>query len=167
MNDTETPHAFAAIKPMQFVMSHATGDGDFKAGFRPNSLYRDLGVEDATNGMVLAHVVRAARSFPAEGVGGPHRHFVQFQFCYVTKGWQTMRFAGQEGIITAREGTAWIQPPGIVHEVLGFSDDREILEIILPAKYDTVEANYGEDPSGTVQMDGTSAGHNKTITVAR
>ncbi|MGE3925742.1 MAG: cupin domain-containing protein [Lautropia sp.] len=129
---------------MQFVISHSNGDADFKAGFRPNSLYRDLGVEAATNGMVLAHVVRAANAFPAEGVGGPHRHLVQFQFCYMLKGWQTMRFEGEDEIVTARAGSAWIQPPGIVHEVLGFSEDREILELILPARYETVEAEYPE-----------------------
>ncbi len=135
-----------ARKPMRFVVSHSNGDGDFKAGFRPNSLYRDLGIEAATDGMALAHVVRAAHPFPAEGVGGPHRHAVQFQFCYMLKGWQTMRVDGHDGIVTAREGTAWIQPPGIVHEVLGFSDDREILEIILPAKYETTDARYTMPP---------------------
>lgn len=137
-------------KPMPIALSHYGGDADFKPGFRPNSLYRDLGVEEATGGMALAHVVRAARSFPAEGVGGPHRHMVQFQFCYMLRGWQKMRFAGHAEVVTAHAGTSWIQPAGIVHEVLGFSDDREVLEIILPAKYATVEAEYeADDPAVT------------------
>ena len=133
-----------ALPTARFVINHLTGDGDFKAGFRPNSLYRDLGVADATGGMAIAHVVRNARPFPPGGVEGPHRHKVQFQFCYVLKGWQTMRMEGVEGIVTAREGTAWIQPSGIVHEVLGYSDDREILEIVLPASYETANAEYGQ-----------------------
>jgi hypothetical protein len=133
-----------ASKTMPFVISHATGDQDYKPGHRPTSLYRDLGVKAATNGMVLAHVVRAAGPFPTEGVAGPHRHLVQFQFCYMLKGWQTMRFAGEEGIITAREGSAWIQPPGMVHDVVGYSEDREILEIMLPAEFETVAASYDE-----------------------
>ncbi len=139
-----------ADKPQRFVVSHFNGDDDFKAGFRPNSLYRDLGIEEATNGLALAHVVRAAGPFPKDGVAGPHRHYVDFQFCYVLKGWQTMRVAGQDGIVTAREGTSWIQPPGIVHEVLSYSDDREILEIILPATYETVNATYDEPDQLTV-----------------
>ena len=125
--------------PQQFVISHLNGDGDFKAGHRPHSLYRDLGVADATNGMVLAHVVRAAYRVPG-GVGGPHQHLVLFHFCYMLRGWQTMKFEGVEGIVTAREGSAWIQPPGIVHEVVDFSDDREILEITLPANFQTVDS---------------------------
>lgn len=136
--------------PQRFVFSHVSGDDDFKPGFRPNSLYRDLGVEAATDGLALAHVVRANGSFPQDGVAGPHRHFVHFQFCYMLKGWQTMRVAGHEGIFTAREGTSWIQPPGIVHEVLGYSDDREVLEIILPAKYATVDGSYDEADATTM-----------------
>jgi hypothetical protein len=37
-----------------------------------------------------------------------------------------------------REGSCWIQPPGIRHGVLGWSDDCELLEIILPAAHETV-----------------------------
>jgi hypothetical protein len=37
-----------------------------------------------------------------------------------------------------REGSCWIQPPGIRHSVLGWSDDCELLEIILPAAHETV-----------------------------
>jgi hypothetical protein len=35
-------------------------------------------------------------------------------------------------------GACWIQPPRIEHKVLGYSDDCEVLEIILPAKFETV-----------------------------
>ena len=137
----------------RFVVSHYHGDDDFKPGFRPNSLYRDLGVEKATGGLALAHVVRSRGPFPKDGVAGPHRHIIHFHFCYMLKGWQTMRMAGHEGIITAREGTSWIQPPGIVHEVLGYSDDREILELILPANYETVNASYDDPDPLTIPRD--------------
>ena len=35
-------------------------------------------------------------------------------------------------------GSSWLQPPGIRHTVLGWSDDCEVLEIILPAHPETV-----------------------------
>jgi hypothetical protein len=38
-----------------------------------------------------------------------------------------------------RAGTSWLQPPNIKHTVLDYSDDCEMLEIIVPAKFDTVE----------------------------
>lgn len=136
----------SATPPADFVINHLEGDGDFKAGFRPNSLYRDLGVAKATHGMAIAHVVRNARPFPPEGVEPAHRHKVQFQFCYVLKGWQKMRFDGV-GEVIAREGTAWLQPSGVVHEVLDYSDDREVLEIVLPAKYESDFGPYTSLPS--------------------
>jgi hypothetical protein len=37
-----------------------------------------------------------------------------------------------------RAGSCWLQPPGIRHTVLGWSDDCELLEIILPAEHETV-----------------------------
>ena len=44
------------------------------------------------------------------------------------------------GIAAAQLGqAAWIQPPRIVHAVLGYSDDCEVLEIVLPAEFETVE----------------------------
>jgi hypothetical protein len=36
-------------------------------------------------------------------------------------------------------GAAWLQPPRIKHTVLDYSDDCEVLEIILPAEFKTVE----------------------------
>ena len=35
-------------------------------------------------------------------------------------------------------GSCWIQPPGIRHTVVGWSDDCELLEVILPAEHETV-----------------------------
>ena len=46
-----------------------------------------------------------------------------------------------------KEGSCWLQPPRIKHTVLGFSDDLEILEVIIPANYDTI--NLNEPPKGT------------------
>jgi hypothetical protein len=36
-----------------------------------------------------------------------------------------------------KQGSSWIQPPGIKHAVLDWSDDVELLEIILPAEFTT------------------------------
>jgi hypothetical protein len=35
-------------------------------------------------------------------------------------------------------GTSWMQPPRIKRRVLDYSDDCELLEIILPAEFETV-----------------------------
>ena len=44
-----------------------------------------------------------------------------------------------EGAHTMRAGSAWLQPPRIRHRVLDYSDDCEVLEIVLPADFKTVE----------------------------
>lgn len=120
----------------RFHVSHLREE-DFKQGaLRSYALARDLGFAEATGGMVEAHVNRRARPFDAKEVAHRHFHDIRFQMVYVLKGWSKMEFEGQ-GEVTMREGSCWIQPPGVKHTVLGFSDDYEILEIIIPAKYDT------------------------------
>ncbi len=124
-------------KDTTFVISHLR-DEDFKVdGLRPYGAYRDLGVAKATNGMVQAHVIRNVRPFKAEDVSKRHYHNVDFQLVYCIKGSMTSEIDGKPQKITA--GTCWIQPPGIRHTVLGYSDDLELLEIIMPAEFDTVE----------------------------
>ena len=44
-----------------------------------------------------------------------------------------------EGKVRMNAGSCWIQPPRIPHRVLDYSDDCEVLEIILPADFETVE----------------------------
>jgi len=41
--------------------------------------------------------------------------------------------------VTFEVGDSWIQPPGIKHNVLYYTEDYEVLEITLPADYDTVQ----------------------------
>jgi hypothetical protein len=38
-----------------------------------------------------------------------------------------------------RQGTAWTQPPKVKHLIMDYSDDVELLEVILPAEFKTVE----------------------------
>ena len=87
--------------------------------------------------MVQAHVIRMTKPFTAEEVAIPHYHDVDFQMVYVLKGWFQSEFEG-EGVHTFYAGSCWIQPPGIKHTVLGYSDDCELLEIVLPAEFETV-----------------------------
>jgi quercetin dioxygenase-like cupin family protein len=123
-------------KPQQFTASHYR-DEDFDHGLRPYSAYRDLGIAKATDGMVQAHVIRMTKPFTSEEVAIPHYHDVDFQMVYVLKGWFSSEFEGQ-GVHTFHAGSCWIQPPKIKHTVRGYSDDCELLEIVLPADFETV-----------------------------
>ncbi len=124
-------------RPHKFTFSHHREE-DFDQGLRTYAKYRDLGIAPATGGMVQAHVIRMLPPFRPEEVSKPHYHDVEFQMIYVLKGWMTTEFEA-EGTHTFHAGSCWIQPPKIKHTVLGYSDDCELLEIILPAEFETVE----------------------------
>lgn len=122
--------------PQKFTVSHHREE-DFDAGLRPYSAYRDLGIAAATGGMVQAHIIRMTKPFETGEVDIPHYHDVDFQMVYVLKGWFQSEFEG-EGVHTFQAGSCWIQPPRIKHTVRGYSDDCELLEIVLPADFETV-----------------------------
>jgi quercetin dioxygenase-like cupin family protein len=128
----------AAARPKhKFAFSHHREE-DFDQGLRTYAKYRDLGIAPATGGMVQAHVIRMIPPFRPEEVSKPHYHDVDFQMVYVLKGWMASEFEGQ-GTHTFHAGACWIQPPKIKHKVVGYSDDCELLEIVLPADFKTVE----------------------------
>ena len=123
-------------KPQKFVVTHLKG-AEFKPGLRSYAHYRDLAVEKATGGAVQAHVIRLIGPCDPKVVSLPHYHGVQFQMVYMLKGWMVGEYEGQ-GKIRMEEGSCWIQPNGIRHTVLDYSHNCEMVEIILPANFDTV-----------------------------
>jgi hypothetical protein len=125
-----------ALRPQRFTVSHPREE-DFDQGLRTYAKYRDLGIAPATGGMAQAHVIRFIPPYRPEDVSTPHYHDVDFQMVYVLKGWYKTEFEG-EGVHTFHAGACWIQPPKIKHTVLGYSDDCELLEIVLPAEFETV-----------------------------
>jgi mannose-6-phosphate isomerase-like protein (cupin superfamily) len=120
--------------PRRFSVSHAR-DAQWDRGLRTFFEYRDLGIKDATAGRVLAHVIRAipgVRPMPQR-----HHHEVEFQMVYVLKGWIRFDYEGV-GEVTLTAGTCVHQPPGIRHTELGHSDDLELVEIVMPAEFETL-----------------------------
>jgi quercetin dioxygenase-like cupin family protein len=123
--------------PQSFVASHLK-DAAFKTGLRSYAAYRDLNVEKATGGAVQAHVIRLLGKCDPKVVSIPHYHGVQFQMLYMLKGWMIGEYDGA-GRVKMTAGSCWIQPPGIRHQVIDYSDGCEMVEIILPANFATVE----------------------------
>ena len=119
-----------------FVASHLK-DAKFEQGLRRYAHYRDLGIAKATGGLAVAHVIRLIPPCIPEEVSKRHYHDVDFPMIYVLKGWMKGEYDGE--VVTMHAGSCWLQPPKIKHTVLDYSDDCELLEIILPAEFDTVE----------------------------
>ena len=120
-----------------FIAVHHRPDA-FEQGLRRYAQYRDLGIAGATKGMVRAHVIKMVPPCDPAEVSKRHFHEVDFQMVYVLKGWIKGEYEGA-GVVTMREGSCWLQPPKIKHAVLDYSDDCELLEIIMPADFETVE----------------------------
>lgn len=131
------PAAKPVHPPQRVAVSHYN-NADFESGLRTYAQYRDLGIVDATHGMVRAHVLRFVEPCDPAVVSKLHFHDTQFQMVYVLKGWVKTELEG-EGEVTMRQGSAWTQPPHIKHKINDYSEDAELLEVILPADFETVE----------------------------
>jgi len=126
-------------RPKQKIAVSHHREEDFKAdGLRAYAQYRDLGIADATGGLARAHVIRLQGPCNPEEVSKLHFHDVDFQMVYVLKGWVKTYMEGL-GETMYRENSSWTQPPRIRHMILDYSDDVELLEVILPADFETVE----------------------------
>ena len=120
---------------IKFSISHADSSEFRDDGLRPFFQYRDLGIRDATNGAVVAHVIRAKPGTQLQPER--HHHEVEFQMVYVLKGWVKFHYEGV-GEVTLKAGSCVYQPPGIKHTELEHSDDLELIEIVMPADFRTV-----------------------------
>jgi mannose-6-phosphate isomerase-like protein (cupin superfamily) len=126
-------------RPKQHVAISHYRDEDFKTnGLRAYAQYRDLGIAGATHGLAQAHVIRLIGPCNPKEVSKLHFHDVEFQMVYVLKGWVKTYMEGQ-GETLMQEGSSWTQPPRIKHLILDYSDKCELLEVILPAEFKTVE----------------------------
>lgn len=108
----------------------------FKPGRRSWISYRDLGVEDATNGAMRAeimHIDDAETSKPT----GWHYHTADMQLLYVIEGWVKIEFP-ELGVTTINAGESMMIPGGTVHQELCSSEPLRLLEISVPSKMGTV-----------------------------
>ena len=132
------------MTPRGFVVRHAR-DAVFERGLRSFFEYRDLGIRHATDGRVVAHVIRAAAG--TEFASPPHLHETTFQLVYVLKGWIEFEYEGQ-GAVRLEAGSCVHQPPGIRHRELGHSADVELLEIVMPGEFSTLEVDSVQSAPG-------------------
>jgi hypothetical protein len=134
-----TPAPPKRARPKQRIAISHHREEDFKAdGLRAYAHYRDLGIAEASQGLAQAHVIRLIGPCNPAEVSKLHFHDVDFQMVYVLKGWVKTYMEGQ-GETLMQQGSAWTQPPRIKHLILDYSDDVELLEVILPAEFKTVE----------------------------
>lgn len=103
-------------------------------GLRDFFVYRDLGIAKATQGRVIAHLVKANEP-PEEGTGW-HRHEAEFHIVYMLKGWARFMYEDKETLVSA--GDCVHQAPGIRHYLFDYSPDMEYLEVVGPADFTSI-----------------------------
>ena len=99
-------------------------------------LWVKLGLSVQSAECPLASIASSGRLFHTRTVAAPR--LSSLQMVYVLKGSIKTELEGQ-GTITMSEGSCWIEPPRVKHKVLDYSDDCQVLEIVLPANFKTVE----------------------------
>lgn len=119
-----------------FLVNRAKDNPFVSGGLRVYREYRDFGIAEATGGKVHAQIIRTTKPCP-EGGSGLHYHDLDFQMVFCLKGKSKVWFEGQ-GEVNFEAGDCWVQPPGIKHNVLYYSEDYELMELTLPAEYETV-----------------------------
>jgi len=127
----------------RFSVSHGKSSKFVRRGLRGYFEYRDLGIKRATRGKVVAHVIRAR---PGKAPHGEwHMHDCDAQFVYVLKGWVEFEYEGV-GKVTMRAGSCFYQPPRIRHREIRHSKDIEMLEVVAPADFETLDAKPPAKP---------------------
>ena len=128
MKNNDLTNLFSHIKPSD--TSFVSG------GLRDFFIYRDLGIEQATGGRVVAQLVRANQA-PERGTGW-HVHEAQFHIVYMLKGWARFMYEDRETLVEV--GDCVHQAPGIRHYLFDYSPDMEYMEIVGPAAFTSIEA---------------------------
>lgn len=105
---------------------------DFVAGTQAGAKYRELGVAAASGGLADAHVVRLIGACDPPQASKLLYHKAEFQLVYVLNGWVKTSTDGDEA--TMRQGACWTQPPRVKPQILDYSDNCELLQVILPAQ---------------------------------
>lgn len=149
------PNDTSALIRHTGIIASQPGPDDFRLdGLRPYAWYRDFGFAGPTQGALAAHVLRFVPSYDPDVSGKRHVHDVDFQMVYLFKGWISYEFEGV-GPISMQPGNAWTQPPGIRHTVTAYSDDCELMELVMPVEYATIDV----DPAGTTPDETTPIRH--------
>ena len=119
----------------KFVVTRESPDA-YIAGNGPRRFftYRDLGTIEATGRAMHIQMVKVVGQPPKTGTGW-HYHSMG-QFAMAVAGWATVAFPGQSPLHYV-PGDGLCICAGLQHDVPDFSSDYAVLEMCVPADYDT------------------------------
>ena len=125
-------HAAQPVINRNVPSAYIRGDGP-----RSYFMYRDLGVAAATDRRIHIHVLKATAPSSPGGTGKHHHSMCQL--FYVFSGWADLEAEGQKSV-RMHGGDAMCISAGTKHNMPAFSHDYAIIEVCIPADYETVDA---------------------------
>ncbi len=125
--------AAAAARSDDFVLAKKN-EAVYVDGRRDWMKYRELGVTDASAGVIRAQVTSASQGL-SEPTGW-HVHVCDGQLVYMLEGWVDLAFAGGR-IVHLEAGDSLYIPGGTPHNEVATSDAFELLEVSVPADMGT------------------------------
>jgi mannose-6-phosphate isomerase-like protein (cupin superfamily) len=141
MNVTVTKRAPRAKRGAMKLAIARKNEPNYVKGRRDFFKYRELGVTEATGGLMRAQVTSASQGLSRPT--GWHYHACEAQFVYMLRGWLELEFeTGETRRLEA--GDSVMIPGGLKHQETRTSETMELLEISLPAEMGTVAC----DPPG-------------------
>ena len=97
--------------------------------------YRDLRAAEATGGKMRANLMRSVENMMEQT--GWHYHTSDVNFGYVRSGWIDLTFEdGQQ--VRLKAGDSIAIPGGVRHNETALSNDFQVMEIAVPAEFETV-----------------------------
>lgn len=137
LKSTESGAALFGTGQGSWVISHEA-ESSYHQGEGPRAYfrYRDLGIAEATARRIHIHVVRSTKAL--DGGTGWHSHSMG-QLFYVLRGWADLAVDRQPAVRMST-GDAMCISERMKHNVPAFSADYLVLEMCIPADYDTVDA---------------------------
>jgi hypothetical protein len=133
--------------PMKLVITSAD-EAPLVPGRRDWVHYRDLGVGDASNGLISTQRVTVTPSTPGENdekvtQTGWHYHDCTFQWVWLIDGWVEMEL--EDGTTCRHEaGSVAFIPGGYGHNEIRTSDHVDLIEIFMPPNPKTVPIEVPE-----------------------
>jgi hypothetical protein len=126
------------MKAPKVVLSQSNNSSWENKGLRGFLEYRDLGVVEATNNQLSAHIGRAIIAKKSTDHAPMHIHDTEFHFTYILRGWMKTYYEGI-GTVIMREGDCVTCSGQVAQSHTEHSDDFEVLQITLPGQFKTTD----------------------------
>jgi quercetin dioxygenase-like cupin family protein len=126
------------VSKPKVIMSRASDNKWENKGLRGFLEYRNLGIEEATDGQFGGSIARAIHAKKASDHAALHYHTLGFHLTMVLRGWMRTSYEGL-GEVILKAGDCVTYTGEVVQSHTEHSEDFEVLQITMPAEFPTTQ----------------------------